>query len=76
MVKRHMLRDILFNENRMESPLKRCHNDGKCIRYFHFPANNMQWVEVSSETGGSAIFLANYWTGGYHKVLWGSSRSL
>jgi hypothetical protein len=40
------LNDVLYNEQR--SPLKQEYHDQNSIRYFHFPANNMLWVEVSS----------------------------
>ncbi|KAH8600083.1 hypothetical protein B0O99DRAFT_726757 [Bisporella sp. PMI_857] len=39
------LNDVLYNEQR--SPLKQEHHDQNSIRYFHFPANNMLWVEES-----------------------------
>lgn len=40
------LKDVLYNEQ--GSPLKQEYHDQNSIRYFHFPANNMLWVEVSS----------------------------
>ena len=39
----HPVHDILYNKG--DNPLtKKCEKDA--IRYFHFPANNMLWVEV------------------------------
>jgi len=39
------IQQLLYNNS--ETPLKRT-NDKKQLRYFHLPANNMKWVEVSN----------------------------
>jgi hypothetical protein len=34
-------------QHKEDNPLTR--NEGDCLRYFHFPANNMSWVEASHQ---------------------------
>jgi hypothetical protein len=41
------LKDLLYNKVKAVNPLMRdCEKDENEIRWFHFPGNNMEWVEV------------------------------
>lgn len=45
-IERYPLNDVLYNKK--DNPLKRMADteDPNTIRYFHFPSNNMHWIEV------------------------------
>jgi hypothetical protein len=41
------IQDLLYKKNKEKNPLMKPYKDGENeIRYFHFPGNNMEWVEV------------------------------
>jgi hypothetical protein len=39
------IEDLLYNKDALKNPLMRKCEDNE-FRYFHLPANNMEWVEV------------------------------
>jgi hypothetical protein len=43
------LKDLLYNKVKAANPLMRaCEKDENEIRWFHFPGNNMEWIEVGN----------------------------
>lgn len=62
----HPVHDILYNKE--DNPLtKKCEED--TIRYFHFPANNMLWVEVLN-VYRHQLHILTLSVGGDWSVLW------
>jgi hypothetical protein len=60
------LKDLLYNKNVNTNPLmKNCGDDE--VRYFHIPANNMEWIEVCipGSLSNSSLKCSNCKPGGY-----------
>jgi hypothetical protein len=62
------IRQLLYNKR--ETPLTRMESDHQ-LRYFHLPANNMAWVEVSLYHHHEAVSNLTVLTlGSYVTILW------
>jgi hypothetical protein len=78
-IDRFPLNDVLYEdpdekkEIRDRNPLRRldpASNPGT-IRYFHFPSNNMHWIEVMIAKLTTYVWTANSSLGSYRSLLWG-----
>jgi hypothetical protein len=62
------LNELLYNRDPDKNPLMEpCPAD--TIRYFHFPANNMSWVEVSSLLHDRETYTEDNYQGSYCSIL-------
>lgn len=61
----------------VENPLKqRCnHCESDTLQYFHFPANNMSWIEVCLFSSVPAMFFPTYFgVASYYSLQWRKTR--
>jgi hypothetical protein len=60
--------DLLDDHNPFQSPIVEPCSEGT-IRYFHFPANNMGWVEVSNRNQSRELYAKVNFKGSCSSIL-------